>query len=75
MRLKGKTGAIFPREEHILPYKDLEKRRKYDREYKRPLWGQRGLTNSGQTPVRKAYICLKVLQTVTAAFPFAMAGL
>jgi hypothetical protein len=48
------------REEQVLPYKDLEKRRRYDREYKRRLRGQKGLTNSGQTRVRKAYICLKV---------------
>jgi len=42
-----------------LPYKDPEERRSYDREYKRRLRGQKGLTNLGQTPVRKAYLCLK----------------
>ena len=36
------------------------KRRGYDREYKQQLRGQNGLTNSGQPPVRKAYICLEV---------------
>jgi hypothetical protein len=43
-----------------LPYKDLEKRRRYDREYKRLLRAQQGLTHLGQTRVRKAYICLRV---------------
>ena len=43
-----------------MPYKDLEERRRYDREYKRRLRAQQGLTSLGQTPVRKAYICLKV---------------
>ena len=42
-----------------MPYKDPEERRRYDREYKRRLRGQKGLTNPGQTPVRKAYICLR----------------
>ena len=45
-----------------MPYKDPEERRRYDREYKRRLRGQKGLTNSGQTPVRKAYICLRFPQ-------------
>ena len=43
-----------------MPYKDLEKRRVYQREYTRRLRAQRGLTSRGQTPVRKAYICIKV---------------
>ena len=43
-----------------MPYKDLEKRRRYDREYKRRLRAQQGLTKPGQTRLRKAYICLKV---------------
>ena len=42
-----------------MPYKDPEGRRRYDREYKRCLRAQRGLTSRGQTPVRKAYICRK----------------
>jgi hypothetical protein len=45
-----------------VPYKDLEQRRRYDREYKRRLRAQQGLTRRSQTPVRKAYICLKVPQ-------------
>jgi hypothetical protein len=43
-----------------LPYSDPEVRRRYDREYKRRLRAQKRLTNPDQTPVRKAYICLKV---------------
>jgi len=42
-----------------LPYKDPETRRRYDREYKRRLRAQQGLTEPGQTLGRKAYICLK----------------
>jgi hypothetical protein len=53
-----------------LPYKDLEKRRSYDREYKRRLRGQKGLTNAGQTTVRKAYICLKVPHLRLPGIPF-----
>jgi len=34
-------------------------RRRYDREYKPRLRGHKGVTNSGQTPVRKAYICFR----------------
>ena len=45
-----------------MPYKDPEERRRYDREYKRRLRGQQGLSQPGQTPVRKAYICLKFPQ-------------
>jgi len=45
-----------------LPYKDPEERRRYDREYKRRLRAQQGLTSRGQTPVRKAYICPKFPQ-------------
>lgn len=43
-----------------MPYKDLEQRRRYDREYKQRLRAQQGLTRRGQTPGRKAYICLRV---------------
>jgi len=43
-----------------LPYQDLEKGRSYDREYKRRLRAQQGLTHPGQTRVRKAYNCLQV---------------
>jgi hypothetical protein len=43
----------------MVPYKDLEQRRRYDREYKRRLRAQQALTSPSQTPVRKAYICLK----------------
>jgi hypothetical protein len=43
-----------------VPYKDLEQKRRYDRKYKRRLRAQPGLTIRAQTPVRKAYICLKV---------------
>jgi hypothetical protein len=46
--------------EHLVPYKDPEKRRRYDREYKRRMRAQQGLTNRGQTRGRKAYICLRV---------------
>ena len=43
-----------------MPYKDPETRRRSDREYKRRLRrAQQGLTKPGQTPGRKAYICLK----------------
>jgi hypothetical protein len=42
-----------------LPYKDPEARRRYDREYKRRLRAQRGLTSRSPSPVPKAYICLK----------------
>jgi hypothetical protein len=42
-----------------LPYKDLEARRRYDREYKRRLRARQGATGRNQTPVRKAYICLR----------------
>jgi hypothetical protein len=40
--------------------KTLNKRRSYHCEYKRRLRAQQSLTNSGQTLVREAYICLKV---------------
>ena len=73
-RVKGKTGAIFPREEHILPYKDPEERRRYDREYKRRLRAQQGLTQPSQTRVRKAYICLKFPQLRLPGIVFPMAG-
>jgi hypothetical protein len=43
-----------------LPYKDLEQRRRYDREYKRRLRARQRLARRSQTPGRKAYICLKV---------------
>ena len=43
-----------------MPYKDLEKRRIYQREYKRRLRAQQRLVHPGQTRVRKAYICLRV---------------
>jgi len=43
----------------VVPYKDPETRRRYDREYKRRLRAQQGLIKPGQTPGRKAYICLK----------------
>lgn len=53
---------LFHREEQMVPYKDLEQRRRYDRDYKRRLRAQQGLTSRGQTPVRKAYICLQFPQ-------------
>jgi hypothetical protein len=40
-----------------VPYKDLEQRRSYDREYKRRLRARAGLTRPRPTRVRKAYIC------------------
>jgi hypothetical protein len=40
-----------------LPYKDLEQRRRYDREYKRRLRARTGLTKLGRTRGRKAYLC------------------
>lgn len=45
-----------------MPYKDLEKRRLYQRKYKRRLRAQQGLTGRSQTRVHKAYICLKAPQ-------------
>ena len=42
-----------------MPYKDLEKRRVYQREYKRRLRARQRLARRSQTPVRKAYICLR----------------
>jgi hypothetical protein len=42
-----------------VPYKDPEQRRRYDREYKRRLRAQQGLTKPGPTPGRKAYLCLR----------------
>jgi len=46
----------------MVPYKDLEQKRRYDREYKRRLRAQQDLTSRGQTPGHKAYICLKFPQ-------------
>ena len=43
-----------------MPCKDLEQKRWYDREYKRRLRVQQGLTHPGQIRVRKAYICLQI---------------
>jgi hypothetical protein len=45
-----------------VPYKDLEQRRRYDREYKRRLRAQQKLTRGAPTPGRKAYICLRFPQ-------------
>jgi hypothetical protein len=45
-----------------VPYKYLEQKRRYDREYKRWLRAKQGLTSRSQTRVRKAYICLKFPQ-------------
>jgi hypothetical protein len=63
---KAIMAPCFPfmghQEEDLVPYKDLEKRRVYQREYKRRLRAQQGLTSRGQTQVRKAYICLKFPQ-------------
>jgi hypothetical protein len=51
--------SLCHREKQLVPYKDPETRRRYDREYKRRLRAQKRLTHPGQTGVRKAYICLK----------------
>ena len=69
-RLKGKTRPSFPREEPILPYKDPEERHRYDHAYKPRLRGQKGVTNSGQTPVRKAYICFRFPELKLSHIPF-----
>jgi hypothetical protein len=53
-----------------VPYKDLEKRRVYQREYKRRLRAQQGLTGRGQTRVRKAYICFKFPELEVPRIPF-----
>ena len=53
-----------------MPYKDPEERRRYDREYKRRLRGQKSVTNSGQAPVRKAYICFKFPELKLPGIPF-----
>ena len=45
-----------------MPYKDLEQRRRYDREYKRRRRAQSGLTETGPTWGRKAYLCLRFPQ-------------
>jgi hypothetical protein len=43
-----------------MPYKDPEKRRAYHPEYQRRQRANAGLTNSGQTRMRKACLCVKV---------------
>ena len=53
-----------------MPYKDPEERRRYDRDYKRRLRGQKSVTNSGQSPVRKAYICFKFPELKLPGIPF-----
>ena len=53
-----------------MPYKDPEERRRYDREYKRRLRGQMGLTSPDQTPVRKAYICFRFPELALPTIPF-----
>jgi hypothetical protein len=53
-----------------MPYKDLEKRRSYDREYKRRLRSQKALTNDSQPPIRKAYICFKLPHLRLPGIPF-----
>ncbi len=58
----------------MVSYKDLEQRRRYDGEYKRRLRAQQGLTGRSQTPVRKAYICLKVPHLRLPGMAFKMAG-
>lgn len=42
-----------------MPYADLERRRRYHREYRRKQRAQQGLTNPSETRLRKAYICPK----------------
>jgi hypothetical protein len=74
----GVTQAImapgFPcrghHEEETVTYKDLEKRRLYQRKYKRRLRAQQGLTNRVQTQGRKAYICLRVPHLRLSGIPF-----
>lgn len=51
------TLTYFIYNEQIFPYKDLETRRRYDREYKRRLRAQTGLTKPRLTRRRKANIC------------------
>ncbi len=43
-----------------MPFKDLDKRRTYQREYKRWQRARERLSNLCQTPVRKAYLCPRV---------------
>jgi hypothetical protein len=45
-----------------LPYKDLEKRRSFQREYQRRRRAKEGLTNPCRPLMRKAYVCLKYPQ-------------
>jgi len=45
-----------------MPYKDPEKRRTYQREYKRRLRANEGLTSTCQTQTVRAYICFKAPQ-------------
>jgi hypothetical protein len=42
-----------------MPYKDPEKRRQYDRDYKQRRRAQQALTKAGPIPGRKAYLCFK----------------
>jgi hypothetical protein len=44
----------------MVPSKGPETKKRYDREYKRRLRAQQGLTKPGQTRGWKGYICLKV---------------
>ena len=53
-----------------MPYKDLEQRRVYQREYKRRLRARQKLIHPGQTRVRKAYICFKFPELELPAMPF-----
>ncbi len=43
-----------------MPYKDAEKRRIYQRDYKRRQRAQAGLTNPGRPGMRRAYVCYKL---------------
>ena len=45
-----------------MPYKDLEKRRSFQREYQRRRRAKEGLTNPCRPLMSKAYVCLKYPQ-------------
>ncbi len=58
----GSSPAVSGRghlQEELVPYKDLEQRRRYDRESKRRLRARQGLTRHRPASGSKAYICLK----------------
>jgi hypothetical protein len=50
--------SLFPNKGQCLLYRDLETRRRHDREYKRRLRARTGLTQPVPTRGRKAYLCL-----------------